>query len=182
MRKLRRKVGNRSGGRCGIVVPNGTLFWDGICARIKEELLNEFNLHTIVRLPKGVFSPYTDIETNLLFFEYGGPTKEIWYYQIPLPEGRKNYTKTKPMKLEELLPVIEWWQNREENDQAWKVLAENIASNNFNLDIKNPNISKVKELRQPEEIVVSILDKERHIVELMKELQNEIVNGWKNGE
>jgi hypothetical protein len=79
-----------------VVVPNGTLFGDGVCARIKEELLKEFNLHTIVRLPNGVFAPYTGIPTNLLFFDRSGPTREVWYYEQPLPEGRKNYTKTAP--------------------------------------------------------------------------------------
>jgi type I restriction enzyme M protein len=97
MRKLRRIP---KPGRAAVVVPNGTLFGDGVCARIKEELLKDFNLHTIVRLPNGVFAPYTSIPTNLLFFERSGPTKEIWYYEQPLPEGRKNYTKTHPLQLE----------------------------------------------------------------------------------
>ena len=95
MRKLRRQptpAGRPA--RAAVVVPNGTLFGDGVCARIKEELLKEFNLHTIVRLPNGVFAPYTSIPTNLLFFDRSGPTKEVWYYEQPLPEGRKNYTKT----------------------------------------------------------------------------------------
>ena len=109
------------GGRAAVVVPNGTLFGDGVCAVIKEELLKEFNLHTIVRLPQGVFAPYTDIPANLLFFERGGPTDTIWYYELPLPEGRKKYSKTAPMQFEEFTPVLNWWHNREENPQAWKV-------------------------------------------------------------
>jgi type I restriction enzyme M protein len=93
MRKLKHPGhGNEKGGRAAVVVPNGTLFGDGVCARIKEELLKDFNLHTIVRLPNGVFAPYTSIPTNLLFFERSGPTKEVWYYEQPLPEGRKNYS------------------------------------------------------------------------------------------
>jgi type I restriction enzyme M protein len=100
MRKLRRPVGGSKGGRCGMVVPNGVLFGDGVAARIKEELLKEFNLHTVVRLPNGVFSPYTSIPTNLLFFDRSGPTKEVWYYEQPLPENRKNYTKTAPIQFE----------------------------------------------------------------------------------
>ena len=95
-----------------MVVPNGVLFGDGICARIKEELLKEFNLHTIVRLPNGVFAPYTGIPTNLLFFDRSGPTKEVWYYEQPLPEGRKNYTKTAPMQFEEFKDCLAWWNNR----------------------------------------------------------------------
>ena len=106
MRKLRRQqtaAGRPS--RAAVVVPNGTLFGDGVCARIKEDLLKEFNLHTIVRLPNGVFAPYTSIPTNVLFFDRSGPTKDVWYYEHPLPEGRKNYTKTQPIQFEEFAPL-----------------------------------------------------------------------------
>ena len=109
------------GGRAAVVVPNGTLFGDGISAVIKEELLKEFRLHTIVRLPQGVFAPYTDIPANLLFFERGGPTDTIWYYELPLPEGRKKYSKTAPLQFEEFAPALAWWNAREEGPQAWKV-------------------------------------------------------------
>jgi len=115
MRKLRRQGGKA---RAAVVVPNGTLFGDGVCARIKEELLTDFNLHTIVRLPNGVFAPYTGIPTNLLFFDRSGPTQEVWYYEQPLPEGRKNYTKTAPIQFEEFAACIEWWNKREENERA----------------------------------------------------------------
>src|SRR5881296_3286071 len=109
MRKLRRapKAGFPPA-RAAVVVPNGTLFGDGVCARIKEELLKEFNLHTIVRLPNGVFSPYTGIPTNVLFFDRSSPTKEVWYYEHPLPTGRKNYTKTQPLQFEEFADCIAW--------------------------------------------------------------------------
>jgi type I restriction enzyme M protein len=116
MRLLKRPP---SPGRAGVVVPNGTLFGDGVCARIKEQLLTEYNLHTIVRLPNGVFAPYTSIPTNLLFFDRTGPTETIWYYEQPLPEGRKSYTKTKPIQIEEFADCIEWWTHREETDRAW---------------------------------------------------------------
>jgi type I restriction enzyme M protein len=109
------------GGRAAVVVPNGTLFGDGISAVIKEELLKEFRLHTVVRLPQGVFAPYTDIPANLLFFERGGPTDTIWYYELPLPEGRKKYSKTAPLQFEEFAPALAWWNAREEGPQAWKV-------------------------------------------------------------
>src|SRR5271169_5052538 len=95
--------------RAAVVVPNGTLFGDGVCARIKEELLKEFNLHTIVRLPNGVFAPYTGIATNVMFFDRSGPTREVWYYEQPLPEGRKNYTKTQPLQFEDFADCIKWW-------------------------------------------------------------------------
>ena len=118
MRRLRRPVGGAKPGRCGMVVPNGVLFGDGVCARIKKELLEEFNLHTIVRLPNGVFAPYTSIPTNLLFFDRSGPTKEIWYYEEPLPEGRKQYTKTQPIQFEEFTECLAWWKKREVNERA----------------------------------------------------------------
>jgi len=122
MRKLRvAGFGAEQGGRAAVVVPNGILFGDGVCATIKEELLKEFNLHTIVRLPQGVFAPYTDIPANVLFFERGGPTETIWYYEQPLPEGRKKYSKTAPLQYDELSPAFDWWHNREESSQAWQI-------------------------------------------------------------
>ncbi|HGM5957544.1 SAM-dependent DNA methyltransferase [Stenotrophomonas maltophilia] len=122
MRKLRYAGhGAEQGGRAAVVVPNGTLFGDGVCAVIKEEMLKEFNLHTIVRLPQGVFAPYTDIPANLLFFERGGPTDTIWYYELPLPEGRKKYSKTAPLPFEAFAAVLDWWSAREEGPQAWRV-------------------------------------------------------------
>ena len=122
MRKLRvAGFGAERGGRAAVVVPNGTLFGDGVCAVIKEELLKEFRLHTIVRLPQGVFAPYTDIPANLLFFERGGPTDTIWYYELPLPEGRKKYSKTAPIQFDEFASALAWWKQREEGSQAWQV-------------------------------------------------------------
>lgn len=141
MRKLRRQP---KPGRAAVVVPNGTLFGDGVCARIKEELLMEFNLETIVRLPQGVFAPYTAQETAVLFFRRGGPTEHIWYYQHPLPADRlklKNpcYIKTKPLIYEEFAPLLSWWKNRVENDLAWKVNLKEITDNKFDLDIRHPS-------------------------------------------
>ncbi len=113
------------GGRAAVVVPNGTLFGDGISAVIKEELVKEFRLHTIVRLPQGVFAPYTDIPANLLFFERGGPTDTIWYYELPLPSsngvGRKKYSKTAPLQFEEFTAALAWWNDRQAGPQAWAV-------------------------------------------------------------
>ncbi len=126
-------------GRCGIVLPDGFLFGEGVKTRIKEKLLTEFDLHTIVRLPKGVFSPYTDINTNLLFFSKGRPTSEVWFYELPLPDTFKKYTKTKPINLEEFNALKSWWNDREENDFAWKVSLDEIQDRNYNLDIKNPS-------------------------------------------
>jgi type I restriction enzyme M protein len=122
MRKLKRPGrGSERGGRAAVVVPNGALFGDGVSARIKEELLRDFNLHTIVRLPQGVFAPYTDIPANLIFFDRQGPTRDIWVYELPPPQGRKKYSKTAPIQYEEFAPCIEWWKKREENGRAWRV-------------------------------------------------------------
>lgn len=129
----------QDGGRCGIVLPDGTLFREGVKTRLKERLLTECNLHTIVRLPGKVFAPYTDIKTNLLFFTKGQPTEEVWYYEHPYPEGYKSYSKTKPIRIEEFEPEKAWWHSREENEFAWRVPVEEIRKNGFNLDIKNPN-------------------------------------------
>lgn len=129
----------KDGGRGAIVLPDGTLFGEGVKTRIKEKLLEECNLHTIVRLPNGVFNPYTGIKTNLLFFTKGENTKEVWYYEHPYPEGYKSYSKTKPMRIEEFEPEKKWWNKRKEQEFAWKVPVEEIKSNNYNLDIKNPH-------------------------------------------
>src|SRR6266699_3746723 len=164
MRKIRRAP---RPGRAAVVVPNGTLFGDGVCARIKEELLKEFNLHTIVRLPNGVFAPYTSIPTNILFFDRSGPTREVWYYEQPLPEGRKNYTKTAPLQFEEFAPLVRWWNKREENEHAWKVPAAELLANGCNLDRKNPRGKEDITHLPPEQLAESILAKEQRIAEIL---------------
>ena len=153
--------------RAAVVVPNGTLFGDGVCARIKEELLKEFNLHTIVRLPNGVFAPYTSIPTNILFFDRSGPTREVWYYEQPLPEGRKNYTKTAPIQFEEFAPLVAWWNKREENECAWKVPAAELLANGCNLDRKNPRAKEDITHLPPAQLAADILKKEQRIAEIM---------------
>jgi type I restriction enzyme M protein len=168
--------GNLTGGRAAVVVPNGTLFGDGICARIKEELLKDFNLHSIVRLPNGVFAPYTSIPTNLLFFDRSHPTEDIWYYEQPLPEGRKNYTKTQPIQFEEFAGCLGWWNKREENDRAWKVPAAELLANGCNLDRKNPNAAVDFEHLPPEKLVDDILKKEQRIMEIMAEIKAQLTN------
>jgi type I restriction enzyme M protein len=136
---------NKQGGRAAVVLPDGTLFGEGVKTKIKKLLTEECNLHTIVRLPNGVFNPYTGIKTNILFFTKGTPTKDVWFYEHPYPAGVKNYNKTKPMKFEEFSTELEWWGNeadgfasRVETNQAWKVSIDDIIKRNFNLDIKNP--------------------------------------------
>jgi hypothetical protein len=172
MRKLhRRQTPARRPARAAVVVPNGTLFGDGVCARIKEELLKEFNLHTIVRLPNGVFAPYTSIPTNLLFFDRSGPTQQVWYYEHPLPEGRKNYTKTAPLQFEEFAQCQAWWTERQENERAWTVPAAELLASNCNLDRKNPRAKDDIAHLPPEQIAASILEKEQRIAEIMRRIQ-----------
>lgn len=129
----------RDGGRAGIVLPDGSLTGDGVKQRIRQKLLEDCNLHTIVRLPNSVFQPYASVATNLLFFEKGKPTKEVWYYEHRLPEGQKAYSKTKSIELKEFEPIADWWDNRVEHEQAWKVNIEDIVASGYNLDIKNPH-------------------------------------------
>jgi type I restriction enzyme M protein len=135
----------RDGGRGAIVLPDGTLFGEGIKTRIKQELLEKCNLHTIVRLPNGVFAPYTSIKTNLLFFAKGERTKEIWFYEHPYPPGVKSYNKTKPIRIDEFEPERKWWgkpgqeSKRKENEFAWRVSISDIAERGYNLDAKNPH-------------------------------------------
>ena len=140
----------KTNGRAALVLPDGTLFGEGVKSRIKEQLLAECNLHTIVRLPNGVFAPYTGIKTNLLFFTKGTPTENVWYYEHPYPAGVKNYNKTKPIRIEEFDVEKAWWgseadgfASRVENEQAWKVSIETIKAANYNLDQKNPHAADV---------------------------------------
>lgn len=139
----------KDGGRAAVVLPDGFLFGDGIKNRIKEKLLNECNLHTIVRLPNGVFNPYTGIKTNLLFFTKGTPTKQVWFYEHQYPAGVKNYSKTRPMRVEEFETEQAWWGNeadgfaaRVENEFAWKVSLEELQARNWSLDCKNPHVGE----------------------------------------
>lgn len=169
----------KQNGRCAIVLPNGSLFAGGIGARIKAKLMKECDLHTIVRLPQGVFAPYTNIPSNLLFFEKGRSTEETWFYEIPLPEGRRGYTKTKPMHFEELKPCIEWWggedrKGREQNKYAWKVSAEDIKKADYNLDIPNPHIEDELAHHPPEELANELIKTEEEILNLLKELHREL--------
>lgn len=131
----------KENGRAAVILPDGFLFGtDNAKVAIKTKLLREFNLHTIIRMPHSVFAPYTSITTNILFFDNTKPTEEIWFYRLDMPEGYKNFSKTKPMKLEHFAPTIKWWNNREEItidgfDKAKKYSAQEIADRNYNIDL-----------------------------------------------
>ena len=134
----------KPGGRAAVVLPDGSLFGEGVKTRLKEHLMEECNLHTIVRLPNSVFRPYASIGTNLLFFEKGETTRDIWFYEHRVPEGQKAYSMTKPIRLEHLKPCIDWWggakrKGREETERAWKVTADGVKERGYNLDVKNPH-------------------------------------------
>lgn len=146
----------KAGGRAAVVLPDGFLFGEGIKSRIKEKLLTECNLHTVVRLPNGVFNPYTGIKTNLLFFTKGTPTKDVWFYEHQYPAGYKSYSKTKPMRVEEFAAEQAWWGSeedgfaaRQENAFAWKVSVDELKARNWNLDCKNPHVGE-QEVHDPE--------------------------------
>ncbi len=139
-------------GRAAVVLPDGFLFGEGTKTNLKRELLEEFNLHTIVRLPKGVFSPYTGINTNILFIEKGGPTKHVWFFEHPYPEGYKSYSRSKPLTIGEFDLEKNWWKNRKETENAWKVSVKDIAAKNYNLDSKNPHVVDINH-GDPEELL-----------------------------
>jgi type I restriction enzyme M protein len=171
-------VNGKQGGRAAVVLPDGTLFGEGVKTKIKKMLTEECNLHTIVRLPNGVFNPYTGIKTNILFFTKGKPTKDVWFYEHSYPEGVKNYSKTKPMKFEEFQTELDWWGNeadgfasRVENEHAWKVSIEDIIARNFNLDIKNPHQEEVI-AHDPQELLASYQQQQQEIAELRNQLKN----------
>jgi type I restriction enzyme M protein len=171
----------KAGGRAAMVLPDGTLFGEGVKTRIKEKLLSECNLHTIVRLPNGVFNPYTSIKTNLLFFTKGEPTTEVWYYEHPYPEGYKSYSKTKPIRIEEFEPEKIWWSNREETEYAWKVDAEEIKANNYNLDIKNPNTPQ-EENGDPDKLLAEYQDLLASIAQARDNLRDELAKALEGRE
>lgn len=164
----------RGGGRCGIVVPNGILFGDGLGARIKRQLMTECDLHTVVRLPDGVFEPYTAIPSNLLFFDKTGRTEEVWFYEIPPPEGRKKYSKTKPMRFEEFADCQAWWNKRREDERAWRVPAGEVEASSFNLDLRNPNRPDDLAHRPPGELLEELITTEQEILRMLETLRHEI--------
>ena len=173
----------KDGGRAAVVLPDGTLFGEGVKTKIKKLLLDECNLHTLIRLPNSVFAPYTSIKTNILFFEKGTPTQDVWYYEVPLPTGVKAFNKTKPMKLDDFSACLDWWgegssitekaarSGRQETDQAWKVSIDEIIERDYNLDIKNPHVAEVIN-HDPEELLSSYADQQADIQNLRDQLKS----------
>jgi type I restriction enzyme M protein len=165
----------KAGGRAAVVLPDGSLFGEGVKTRLKEALMEECNLHTIVRLPNSVFRPYASIGTNLLFFEKGEPTRDIWFYEHQVPAGQKAYSMTKPIRLEHLQDCIDWWggperQGREETPQAWKVSADEVKVRGYNLDIKNPH-AVADDHGDPEALLAALAAAEDGVTALRDQLK-----------
>ena len=164
----------RDGGRAAIVLPDGSLTGDGVKQRIRQEFLEQCNVHTIVRLPNSVFQPYASVATNLLFFTKGEPTKEIFYWEHKLPEGQKSYSKTKPIQKKEFDSLKAWWNNRLENEQAWKVGIDILKNNGYNLDIKNPFVKDEEIVYSTSQILQMLGDSFAKSESLLNELKSSL--------
>ena len=166
----------KPGGRAAVVLPDGSLFGEGVKTRLKEHLMQECNLHTIVRLPNSVFRPYTTIDTNLLFFEKGRPTEDIWFYEHLVPTGQKAYSMTKPIRLAHLRACMDWWggrqrRNRQETERAWRVTADEVKERGHNLDIKNPHTGVV-DRGDPEALIQQLHAAEADVAYLRDRLKS----------
>jgi type I restriction enzyme M protein len=162
-------------GRAAVVLPDGSLFGEGVKTRLKEHLMEECNLHTIVRLPNSVFKPYASIGTNLLFFEKGKSTEEIWFYEHRVPDGQKAYSMTKPIRVEHLTACVDWWggpkrKGRAETEVAWKVTAEEVKARGYNLDFKNPH-TVPDDYGDPEELLTKLNEAEGNASTLRAQLR-----------
>lgn len=171
----------KDGGRCGLVLPDGFLFGTGIKSAIKKKLLEENDLHTIVRLPKDVFAPYTNINTNLLFFTKGRPTEGVWFYRLEMPEGYKHFSKTRPMKNEHFQVVHDWWNNRAESEVSQYVLAEDIAANDYNLDLCGFPHDTV-EILPPDKFISQYLNEKAVITNRIEEILGRITAAMEQGD
>jgi type I restriction enzyme M protein len=163
-------------GRAAVVLPDGSLFGEGVKTRLKEHLMEECNLHTIVRLPNSVFKPYASIGTNLLFFEKGDNTNEIWFYEHRVPEGQKAYSMTKPIKVEHLKPCVDWWggaerSGRVETEVTWRVTVDEVKARGYNLDFKNPH-TIADDHGDPEELLLKLDEAERQAAALREQLKD----------
>lgn len=201
LQHIMKKLKPRDSARCGMVVPGGTLFRGGAFADVKRDLLEQFNLHTVVSLPPGTFAPYSDVKTALLFFERPGPTKDIWYYELRPPkwvdrEGKERegtrFTKNYPIQDEHFEEARRLWKAwdayrkgqgpREAclTERSWIVPAEDVKARGYDLTARNPNRPEAEALPSPVEIVAGLLEKEREILSIMEEM-NELLSNSHNG-
>jgi type I restriction enzyme M protein len=184
LQHIMKKLKPRNGARCGMVVPEGTLFRGGAFADVKRDLLEQFNLHTVVSLPPGTFAPYSDVKTALIFFERQGPTKEIWYYELPIPEGLKKFTKGSPIQDEhfnEAWKLYKAWdacrkgQGPREaclSERSWIVSVEEVKARGYDLTARNPNRKETETLPAPMEVLASLLEREREVLSIVEELDD----------
>jgi type I restriction enzyme M protein len=193
LQHIMKKLKPRDGARCGMVVPEGTLFRGGAFAEVKRDLLEQFNLHTVVSLPPGTFAP-SDVKTALIFFERPGPTREVWYYELPLPEGLKKFSKGNPIQDEHFKEARELYKAwdayrkgqgpREPclSERSWIVPVEEIKARGYDLTARNPNRKETEALPAPIEIVASLLEREREILSIVEELDMMLSNANGEGE
>ena len=165
----------KQGGRAAIVLPDGSLTGDGVKERIRQKLLEDHNLHTIIRLPDSVFKPYASGATNILFFTKGQKTNNIWFWEHRLPESYKAYSKTKPIQLTEFDNFKRWWKNRNENEHAWKVGIEVIKENAWNLDMKNPHRAEEEKHHTSTELLEMLHESFAKGDKLLDRLRKELV-------
>lgn len=177
----------KNNGRAAVVLPDGFLFGEGVKSTLKQSLIEECNLHTIVRLPNGVFAPYTGIKTNILFFTKGTPTKNIWFYEHPYPDGVTSYNKTKPMRFEEFAAEQAWWgdeadgfRDRKETEQAWKISAADVAARGYNLDLKNPHQAESIS-HDPDVLLKAYADQQRDIQSIRDQLKGILAEALRKG-
>jgi len=190
---IMKKLKAKDSVRCGMVVPEGTLFRSGAFADVKKDLLENFNLHTVVSLPPGTFSPYSDVKTALIFFDKPGPTKEVWYYELPLPQGLKKFSKGSPIQDEHFTEAKALWliwndyrkgraSRPEPTERSWTVSMEDIKAKGYDLTARNPNRPAGEQLPSPTEIVAGLMEKEREIMSIVEELDELLSNNQNHGE
>ena len=181
LQHIMKKLKARDGARCGMVVPEGTLFRGGAFAEVKKQLLEQFNLHTVVSLPPGTFAPYSDVKTALIFFERPGPTREVWYYEMGLPEGLKKFSKGSPIQDEHFAEARELWRvwdayrrgerpRPEPTDHSWIVSAEEIKERGYDLSAHNPNRAEAEVLPHPAELTATLLERVREMTAIVEDL------------
>lgn len=191
LQHIMRKLKPRDGARCGMVVPEGTLFRSGAFATVKQELLERFDLHTVVSLPSGTFAPYSDVKTALIFFDRPGPTKKVWYYELPLPQDLKKFSKGSPIQDEHFQEAQTLWAAwdayrrgigpcPEPTESSWIVSADEVKGHEYDLSARNPYRNETETYRHPAEITASLLEKERQILSIIEELHEMVGDG--NGE
>jgi len=161
-------------GRCAMLIDSGSLSGTGKKEKFRKDLLDNFNLHTVVQLPKSIFAPYAGAKTRILFFNEGGPTKEIWYYDLPVREGLKNFNKTNPAEDSDFEELSKWFENKEKNDNAWIKKVEELED--LNLEVPNPNNVEEENTMTPHELIAQIISDEKKTLDLLTDVENLINN------